>query len=160
MLRKGIGTRITAFAGILQTLERPSKLSRRLCTAEGVGSNPIGSTLKYSDLQVKREGWVETTELSRGLVLQPILQSVFQGAVCAVLHSALLARRRREKSRQSSSPRPSRLCAAGSLDLSLRWLVKIPSVLALLTGGEVSSERFVLWEYDGGSAAAEQRLAS
>jgi hypothetical protein len=63
------------------------------CTAEGVGSNPIGSTLKSYSLQVKRKGSVETPELARVLVLQ----RVFQGAVCAVLHSALLARGQREK---------------------------------------------------------------
>ncbi len=48
------------------------------CTAEGVGSNPIGSTLKCADLQVKCEGSVDTTELVRGLVLQPILQRAFK----------------------------------------------------------------------------------
>jgi hypothetical protein len=41
------------------------------CTAEGVGSNPIGSTQKYADLQVIGEGSVEARELIRGLVLQP-----------------------------------------------------------------------------------------
>jgi hypothetical protein len=44
------------------------------CTAEGVGSSPIGSTLKSRDLQVKHEIWVEAAEQIRGLVLQPILQ--------------------------------------------------------------------------------------
>jgi hypothetical protein len=47
---------------------------RRLCTAEVRGSNPLGSTQKYADLQAKYEGWVEATERGRGLVLQPILQ--------------------------------------------------------------------------------------
>jgi hypothetical protein len=32
------------FAAILQTSERPNKVSHRPCTAEGVGSSPIGST--------------------------------------------------------------------------------------------------------------------
>ena len=49
------------------------------------------------DLQVKREGSVAATELVRGLVLQPILQRVFQGAVCAVQQGALLAREQQEK---------------------------------------------------------------
>ncbi len=68
--------KIRAFAAILQTLESLSKVLRRLCTAEGVGSNPIGSTQKCADLQVKRERSVEARELIRGLVLQPILQRV------------------------------------------------------------------------------------
>jgi hypothetical protein len=55
----------------LQTLERPSKVSCRLCTAESVGSNPIGSTQKYADLQAKREGWLEAAELIPSPVLQP-----------------------------------------------------------------------------------------
>jgi hypothetical protein len=42
------------FAAILQILESSGKLSHRLCTAEGVGSNPIGSTLKGGVLQVQR----------------------------------------------------------------------------------------------------------
>jgi hypothetical protein len=57
----------------------PRELSlsdRRLCTAEVRGSNPLGSTLKTHNLQVKREGLVEARELIRGLVLQPILQHV------------------------------------------------------------------------------------
>ena len=84
--------KIRLFAGILQAPETSSKLSHRLCTAEGVGSNPIGSTPKCVDLQVKREGWVKATELIRGLVLQPILQRVFRGAICAVQQGALLGR--------------------------------------------------------------------
>src|ERR687897_3824247 len=36
---------IRAFAAVLQTLESSSKASRRLCTAEVRGSNPLGSTL-------------------------------------------------------------------------------------------------------------------
>ena len=36
----------SCFAAILQTPERFSKVSRRLCTAEVRGSNPLGSTLK------------------------------------------------------------------------------------------------------------------
>jgi hypothetical protein len=43
-------------------------------------------------LQVKREGWVEAPDKLRGLVLQPILQRVFRGAICAVQQGALLAR--------------------------------------------------------------------
>jgi hypothetical protein len=35
---------------------------------------------------------VEAGELIRGLVLQPILQRVFRGAICAVQQGALLAR--------------------------------------------------------------------
>ena len=46
------------------------------CTAEGVGSNPIGSTQKCADLQAKCEGSVEDPELIRGLVLQPLLQRI------------------------------------------------------------------------------------
>ena len=65
---------------------------RRLCTAEDRGSNPLGSTSKCIDLQVKREGWVEAPDKLRGLVLQPILQRVFRGAICAVQQGALLAR--------------------------------------------------------------------
>jgi hypothetical protein len=34
------------FAAILQAPENSSKLFHRLCTAEGVGSNPLGSTLR------------------------------------------------------------------------------------------------------------------
>ena len=41
------------FAAILQVPERPSKLSRRLCTAEVGGSNPLGSALKNAALQHK-----------------------------------------------------------------------------------------------------------
>ena len=47
---------------------------------------------KCIDLQVKREGWVEAPDKLRGLVLQPILQRVFRGAICAVQQGALLAR--------------------------------------------------------------------
>jgi hypothetical protein len=53
------------------------------CTAEGVGSNPIGSTQKYPDLQVKRERSVKTLELIWGVVLQPILQRTFQDGLLA-----------------------------------------------------------------------------
>ncbi len=55
-----------------------------------MGSNPIGSTQKYADLQVKCERSVEARELIRGLVLQPILQRVLKGAVRTLLHSMLL----------------------------------------------------------------------
>jgi hypothetical protein len=46
------------FAAILQTPERPSKVSCRLCTAEGVGSNPIGSTVKLpaNDEEIEYSG--------------------------------------------------------------------------------------------------------
>jgi hypothetical protein len=47
---------------------------------------------KCMDLQVKREGWVETPDKLQGLVLQPILQRVFRGAISAVQQGALLAR--------------------------------------------------------------------
>jgi hypothetical protein len=47
---------------------------------------------KCIDLQVKRKGWVEAPDKLRGLVLQPILQRVFRGAICAVQQGALLAR--------------------------------------------------------------------
>jgi hypothetical protein len=46
------------------------------CTAEGVGSNPNGSTQKYADLQVKRRASTEATDLIWGLVLQRLLQRV------------------------------------------------------------------------------------
>ena len=46
---------------------------------------------------MKREGWVEAPDKLRGLVLQPILQRVIQGAVCAVQQGALLAREQQEK---------------------------------------------------------------
>jgi hypothetical protein len=46
---------ISGFAAILQAPETSSKLSCRLCTAEVRGSNPLGSTLKTSDLQIKDE---------------------------------------------------------------------------------------------------------
>jgi hypothetical protein len=36
------------FAGILQTLEISSKVSSRLCTAEGRGSNSLGSSRKMT----------------------------------------------------------------------------------------------------------------
>jgi hypothetical protein len=48
------------FAAILQAPETSSELSCRLCTAEGVGSNPIGSTLKIralaGEIRSKGEG--------------------------------------------------------------------------------------------------------
>jgi hypothetical protein len=47
--------KIRLFAGILHASETSSKVSCRLCTAEVRGSNPLGSTLKTSDLQVKDE---------------------------------------------------------------------------------------------------------
>jgi hypothetical protein len=70
---------------------------RRLCTAEGRGSNPFGSTHKRIDLQVKREGSVEAPNKLRGLVLQLILQRVNQGAVCPVQQGALLTREQRRR---------------------------------------------------------------
>jgi hypothetical protein len=43
----------------------------RLCTAEGVGSSPIGSTRKCANLQVKLKIPKMATELIRSFVLQP-----------------------------------------------------------------------------------------
>src|SRR5918998_4114769 len=43
-IRKGIDAEIRLFAAISRTPERPSKVLCRLCTAEGGGSNPPGST--------------------------------------------------------------------------------------------------------------------
>ena len=56
--------------GILQSPENASKVSCRLCTAEGVGSNPIGSTAKYADLQVKLESRASAPTASQALVQQ------------------------------------------------------------------------------------------
>jgi hypothetical protein len=58
---------------------------------------PSAPLPKVSDLQVKRKESVDDKESSRGFVLQPILQRVFQGAVCAVQQGTLLARERQEK---------------------------------------------------------------
>src|SRR5215208_6227691 len=44
MSGKELTQRISVFAGILQPPATSSKLLCRLCTAEGVGSNPLGST--------------------------------------------------------------------------------------------------------------------
>ena len=41
------------FAAILQAPERPSNVSRRLCTAEVGGSNPLGSTIKKPHCSIK-----------------------------------------------------------------------------------------------------------
>ena len=41
---ESVNTGKQLFAAILQTWERPNKVSHRPCTAEGVGSSPIGST--------------------------------------------------------------------------------------------------------------------
>ncbi len=71
------------FAGILQALEICNKVSRCLCTAEVGGSNPLGSTTKSRILRVKREGSVEVTDKLRGLMLQPLLQRVFQSMLFA-----------------------------------------------------------------------------
>jgi hypothetical protein len=57
-----------AFSGRIRT---DADSSGRICTAEGVGSNPIGSTAKYACLQVKRERSVEDPDLVYGFVLQP-----------------------------------------------------------------------------------------
>ena len=51
------------------------------CTAEGVGSSPIGSTTKTCNLQVNIERPVDAAELIRGLVLQPILQRAHKARV-------------------------------------------------------------------------------
>jgi hypothetical protein len=48
-------------------------------------------------LQVKREKPMEFPEHFPNFVLQPILQCVFPDGVYAILHSALLARRKRER---------------------------------------------------------------
>jgi hypothetical protein len=59
---------ICVFAAILQALEISRKASYRLCTAEGVGSNPIGSTAKLpaNDEEIETSG-----RHAEGAVQQP-----------------------------------------------------------------------------------------
>ncbi len=77
--RKGDRVEIRLFAAILQTPERPSKVSRRLCTAEAKGSSPLGSTSErgcLSALTGKQEPW----SASRIYYCNPLPSRVFYGA--------------------------------------------------------------------------------
>ena len=89
---------------------------RRLCTAEGVGSNPIGSTTKSRVLQAKRGARAEAVDPTGGPVLQPVLQRALQ--------SASYARTRWVGSRGPSRRRESRWLPSSRAGLGSRMWSK------------------------------------
>ena len=70
------------FAAILRSPESSSKVSRRLCTAEVRGSNPLGSTHKSAVLQDKPHRQTGTLERTRELGVQPTT------VACLLWHSS------------------------------------------------------------------------